>query len=329
MDPDVRTWMPAVAPGGCIHNETFVRTVDDAVLTPFAVQQTADGRGRRSYGAVYVGGELIRESLRSGGRGGDIVEPADPEVLEEIDGPPEVLAGRWLYGGHWMGQFGHFVTETLTSLWPCLDAPYDGIVFHRFIFEQAEHSWQRNLLQLSGFGRIPLRVVGHRPLRVENLTVPTRAFIPNWVAGRMAVRIWDVIEREARVGPPVYLSRSRLGDDPRAVPGDAAVDREMADRGFRIIHPQELPVREQLSAVATAPILSAMSGSALHLSAFAPSRALVLELGDRRTHRSPLANQLAIDAAKGRQSAYVPFYRGQSGRDVPRTMRAVDALLTC
>jgi hypothetical protein len=63
----------------------------------------------------------------------------------------------------------------------------------------------------------------------------------------------------------VYLSRSRLPPDARRVRDEDAMEAELERLGWRIVHPQELTVGDQLDRLAAAATVAGCVGSALHL----------------------------------------------------------------
>ena len=63
-------------------------------------------------------------------------------------------------------------------------------------------------------------------------------------------------------GRKLWLSRSRL--DPLQNKSMPAVENHLADLGWTIVHPQELPVREQMAQLASAERIAGEQGSALH-----------------------------------------------------------------
>jgi hypothetical protein len=318
------TFATAVNPGWSAPDQ-YVTVVDDAVVTPFAARKVEGVRERFVTGAVHrPDGSLLTESQRVGGHAGDLVVAEDPETIDPA--PEETIEGRWLYGGNLMGQFGHFICETVTNLWPEPD-DVDGILFHSFIFGRTVSPWMDELVQMAGWGGRQLRVIGDQA-RVERLVLPTRPFTINVGAAPEAVAVWERMSPARPVtAAPVYLSRSRLRDDPRRTPRDEELDARFADLGFQVVHPQELGVREQVHVAQTAPVIAAGSGSALHLSAFASPGARIIEIGDARSHSRPLVNQVVIDAARGNETAFVPFLSRDGARDVEQTMAEVGRLL--
>jgi capsular polysaccharide biosynthesis protein len=265
---------------------------------------------------------LVPESQRSGGHGGDLVVAVDPPT--QALGTAEYIEGRWMYGGNWINQFGHFVTETLTNLWPN-DPKVQGVLFHPFIFGGEPTTWQLRLLTRAEW-RSPIRII-RGPCVVESLIVPSRPFTTNLFAAPEAVLVWDRVSSVGRPSRLVFLTRTGLDHDVRRLAGDDDLDEAMRLMGFDVIHPERLTIDEQLTVIASASVLAGVSGSALHLSAFAPATTRVIEIGDQRVGGAPLPNQLVIDAARGRLTAFVPLTRSGNGRNLGATMDCVSDLL--
>lgn len=301
-----------------------VRIVDDAFLTRVEHGPLATPTPPRRWlrGAVHdAAGDLVKASqkLCVGANNWVAADPRSVRVSPEA----EVLTGRWLYGGHWMQHFGHFVAETLTTLWPDPGSVGElaGLVFHKYLKRPwAEDPWQRRLLDLAGYAGLPVRVVdGRAPLRVESLVVPDRSVVAHGWAHPQAREVWDRVAVPVRGGGgPAKVFLSRAGHNQRrrdeghrsaersAAEWDAGADAAFAAAGFEVARPETLPVDDQLALVADARLLAGVSGSQLHLSAFAPASARVLEVGDLRSQDRPLAMQQVIDAACGHEHAFVP-----------------------
>jgi hypothetical protein len=63
----------------------------------------------------------------------------------------------------------------------------------------------------------------------------------------------------------VYLSRSRLPPELRRLQGEQGLEQRLLARGWRIIHPELLPVGDQLRTLAGARVIAGEVGSAFHL----------------------------------------------------------------
>ncbi len=327
-----------------------VAEVVGAVLSPYSSGplRTLSAPYRWTRGAVYdAAGHLLPTSQRIGGLGGDHVVAADPATLGRRAGRSRAwlrggqrerhLTGTWLYAGTWMDHFGHFITETLTTLWPT-DLDVAGILAHPFIFGSAELDWQLDLLELAGYGSLP-RVVAVGGCRVDRLLVPTRPFVPNGYATSMATQTWQrvagaAVPAETAPAPSsvVYLSRTHwheraksLGRPvPRELVNESLLDRLMGSRGYRVVFPEEMGVRDQIAEVRSSSTLIGVSGSALHLSAFARPGTRVIEIGDARSGVRPLPNQRVIDAASGHLTGVVPYGTADAAIDLAHLEAMLD-----
>jgi len=299
---------------------SLLRRLPGRTPPPGATHQT------RVVGAVYSAGRLVPASQRDPFPD---VAPADPLSLGRIPKGPEGISGTWLYGGHWMGQFGHFLLETLSALWP--DPARErvtGLLFH--LWPSDEYAippleWQRWLIDQAGW-RVPIRIVAGSTVKVDDLLVPTRAYRLHRGALPQARAVWDRIAPEQPADTAVFLSRSRLRGDTRQAPNDAFLDEALAAAGCQVVHPQELTIQEQVAAVSRARTLIGVSGSQLHLSMFARSCSNVIELGDRRLPTLPIFEQISIAEARGQQHHFVPLLTDPSGRDIRTTIDRVLAL---
>ena len=327
-------WAPAVSPQEAPAATDLV-TVDDAVLTAFQRAPLRSTSGPRAVmsGAVHDGdGRLVPASQRLWD--GDRTTPVagDPEEVGVPERAPR-LDGTWVYAGHWAHHFGHFLVEVLTTLWPERDPAWRGIVAHRPFRgpvvpppsgpgPQATdlRAWQRDLLALAGYADLEVRVVRHRAARVDRLVVPGRPVVIKSWAAPAAARLWgrvsDAVD-ERGDHERVFLSRTafhaavdderRLRRDRSDDEWDAHLDRQFAAAGFRVVHPETLPVAEQVALVRGARVLAGSAGSALHLAAFAAPGTQVLEIGDRRSPTEPMASQRMVDAACGHRAAFVGY----------------------
>lgn len=345
------TWGPSSFPQAPVPAllDPQVRVVEDALLTRNEQGPIHTPRAPKLWirGAVYDGTSLVPSSCRVGGLFGEHIATVDPVELDRPPAPTATLEGSWLYGGHWMHHFGHYMVETLTSLWPdraALEADLggvDGLVFHRFTKLETTHDWQEVLLDATGWGGLPIHVVDAEDTRVERLVVPGRSLALNGWAAPEAAALWRRIAANVEAAHPdrvrtagdgerrVYLSRARFAHREHAngrpvrVPLDFedAVDAMMARRGFEVVHPETLPIADQVLAVSRADVLVGRPGSQLHLSIYAPPTARVLTLGDARSPKEPMPAQRVLDTVTGQAAAFVPYTT-----DMGVLTRSLDAL---
>lgn len=328
-------------------DELGVQDVSGAVLTTFAHGAIPVVRRTPNMfvsGAVYqADGRLVRASQRTGGYLGDHALSVDLPTLPESTGPVQEVAGTWLYGGTWFCHFGHFLTETLTTLWP--QVPYERVIAHPFWFGRHKLPYQLEALRLLGIDEPPA-VMGGQRVRVERLLVPTRTLVPNAYAREEAVGVWDRMRQrvEQERGAPrsdapelIFLSRSRLD---AALPKNAgvrrasrplangrAVDELATELGFQVVYPETMTLSEQIDLIRSARVLAGPGGSALHLSVFTDPSAVVVELADGRGRDRPVLTQEILCEVRGQRMGWVPLQRAAEGWDLAQLRSSLTAYL--
>ena len=329
---------------------TSVATVADALVTPMQRGTRPAEPGvtpRWMTGSVHdAEGRLVVEAQRSWQ--GDMNAPraVDPD---RVDVPAQCrrLSGRWIYAGHWTSHFGHFLVEVLTNLWPDpAETNVSGILVHRSfrgpspVYAGASGAlrtpqlsdWQRDLLDLAGYGGLKVRVVRGRPVRVDELVVPSRPVLLKSWAQEPAVALWrrvaDAANPPEATGGKVFLSRARHHegassgrDKVRTTPEwERLVEARFLEAGYWRFHPEEVPVGRQIGVVKGADVVAGFAGSALHLTALAAERTKVVELGDERSPVRPTDTQTMIAAARGHELAFVPYQDAEALDDLLRAV---------
>ncbi|WP_349829370.1 glycosyltransferase family 61 protein [Brevibacterium litoralis] len=309
----------------------------DAVLTHFKVFHP--GQPENCQGAVYTSDlKLVEQSLRRRGPNQKKFVPNDPTSLNPMNDATSHIPGSWLYGGNWMNHFGHFVIEALPAIGH-VRHDKDGILCHPFIWKGEPSSWQRELLRLAGWDKAtPIRIVrgpeGSR-VRVERMHVETPPVTLGLVASPRAVRLWQEVAEHATSEasnysnsyPLVYFSRTGLKNDNRFTRNDRVLEDKMADRGFHVVHPQELTIVQQISLAANAEVIAGIAGSNLLLTAFSPPKTKIIEIGNRRNPTQGQHMQRVLSAATGHLHAFLPYFGSARARNVVPTLRQVDLLL--
>lgn len=282
-------------------------------------------------GAVYNSkGRLLPISQKTGGVAGHRIAMADPKRITPSRWTPR-LRGRWLYGGHWMMHFGHFLTETVTTLWPEDLEPVRGLVFHRYLSpDPIVLPWQQHLVDLAGYAGLPIEIVNDKPLRVDELVLPSRSIVQHGWGHPGAADVWRRMAAAVPEQPPpwqasgwpshVYMSRTAFNAGmrargrkrPRSTPErDAMLDEVFGEAGFEVVASEKLGIDDQIRLLKGTRVLAGQAGSALHLACFAAPGARVLELGDSRSTRVGVRTQRVINTLCGHLESFVPPSRGR------------------
>lgn len=209
-------------------------------------------------------------------------------------------------------HFGHLLTETCGNIWPLLlpelrqALPADLLVLVPAAFE----SEIPQLIALTGRECVSTAALAH-PVLLEQVWLPQPSTVdrgPMQPAHPRVMRSLLQLEQQRRAPggwPPsrpaladecsavqpaglasslakVYVSRSRLPASFRHLQQEEQLEALLLDHGWTILHPELLPLADQVDLLCSARVLAGCSGSAFHLlmarSAIRCSRLLLLTL---------------------------------------------------
>lgn len=200
---------------------------------------------------------------------GDLLERGDAgrHRLRADLGAVTTHPGTGFLVGNAHAHFGHFLLEGLTRLWLLEHLPAQELTF--VVYQARTSRWQQTLLEAAGVP--PERILClDEPARFERLLVASRSYNLHRASSEAQDRVWERIGDAFDDGRPsrrVYLSRSRFTKR-RALRDEVAVEELFARRGFEVVHPQEIPIGEQIALARSAEHLAGSAGSALYLGAF-------------------------------------------------------------
>ena len=199
------------------------------------------------------------------------------------------MAGRWMWGGVLINEFGHFLVESLSRIWAygMLKDQIDGIVYiHRGNRTQLT-KLQAKIFDLLGVD-IPIRIIT-KPTSVEHLVVPGQgvgygpiifgteehnAFMRDNFAQNV---LPEGAER-------LYISRSMLPKRKASIIAEKTLETRLERLGYKIFHPQNHPIEVQIARYRAARKILAVDGSALHLLAFCAHSNQSVGVIVRRSH---------------------------------------------
>lgn len=235
------------------------RPADLAAVTLVPLARLA--RGLYAGGAFQGGVFLADLGLRRGPQRRHHVVP--PE-----SGPPPACSARirraW-FGGYLFDHYGHFLLEGLARvLGPAVRQSGDPIVFLTPMRKPAVAGYMQQVLRTIGID--PSRIVlCTQTTLVESLEVNPAAFEIGALVRPPAYK--RLVERPGPAdagGGVVYLSRSRLAAR-RTILNERDLEQALAARwGARIVHPETLPIADQIALFRSAGTVIACEGSALH-----------------------------------------------------------------
>ncbi|WP_298068418.1 glycosyltransferase family 61 protein [uncultured Mailhella sp.] len=201
-------------------------------------------------------------------------KPSEPvQVRHET-----VIFGGILYGGFWLT-----ISSNLSRLWYLADHPKTP---YKFVFLKNTF-WGNltiNMLEIAGLSEDKIEIIEH-PTQFDKIIVPEQTFYIFSSHRVGAEKIYNYIRERVKPGAykKVYLSRSALpiGGNNEITFNEQYFENFYQKRGYEIIHPEQLPFKEQLSIMAGADEIIAWEGTLLFLTQFCKPETKVVIL--RRT----------------------------------------------
>lgn len=201
-------------------------------------------------GGVFTSdGEFIEDSIVERGR------------QAELQKPVEHLAGTYIYGGCLFGHFGHFILESLSRLYTirqCKDYPILFINENDSVFD-----FQKSIFKLLGINNDLLRI--KTPTSVENLiySSPGSILDPVYISDEqidsMKYFYYPENIRTEEQKEKIWLSRSKLLYGKMI--NESVIEKIIKKFGYTIIHPETLPLQEQVRLISTSDVVSGFDGS--------------------------------------------------------------------
>ena len=212
-----------------------------------------------------------------------------------------------LYLGQALDHYGHFLTDSMARMWAALNVRLPCLMLD---MSRLSGSYSSEIL-----AALQLSVVSPTvPTVYRTVWVPYPAFTRNGQPAPEAdaahLRVTTALyhpDQPKRWVKPVFLSRAKVNSTIRSTDAEteAALAQIMAEAGFEIVHPETLPLAEQIAIFNESPTIVGMLGSAFHTALFSRhdyrGRLVLLTWGDKGTIRYK-----HVDTLKGYTAHYVP-----------------------
>jgi len=271
-------------------------------------------------GAYTEKGELLGcSALLRGSRKKRFASPDQISINRNHRVIPACIYGGILFGNH----YGHFLTETMSRLWPLIDPEFvrqwadTPIVFRMAgdkqyaLDEVAEFA--KNVFDALGI-RHKIIVLDHQTM-VDTLVIPHASIVNNYKVHKVYTELMQLVgsrllelEGNARAwsDEKIYLSRSNLSAECRHLGNERRLELMLIERGYTVVHPQEISFIDQVKMFHQASEVIGPVGSAFHTLPLAGrSNILIKYLVDDTYSRMKGTTYNNIDAALGIDSQFV------------------------
>lgn len=228
-------------------------------------------------------------------------------AVEGAERPLDVLPGRHLWGGLYYGHFGHFMTETMARCWGFGQPGIDSVLFipkhDKLLAFQAYQARFRDLL-----GVTARESIIQKPMVVEELLVPGQGFgLGRIAAGTPEFRatMTRMAERLPQDPPRrIYVSRTRFNGR-GGVLCEKAIERNMADNGYTIMHPEKMDLLDQLRFYKSATHIVGADSSAFHIAGMAADASKKIAFILRRDNNAHESIAAQIKGMTGRDPVII------------------------
>ena len=282
---------------------------DDAIILPEKILRGVDGEIRKAGGVCDKYFNFLAGYSSSG-------NPNDKYGLEfnysykvnELDKSSETV----IFSGFLINHFGHFMQDSLSRMWYAAkdkDKRYKIAVL-LYGNDTAWKDWsldgsfQEQMLELLGIEKERLLIIKN-PTQFSSVVVPKQSVF--WRGRRYNTDLIKVVYEKAKqsISPKnhkkIYLSRTAWKTP---VINESYFEEFFSAKGFKVIHPEELTLKEQIACIAGADEIACTYGTLTHLAIFAnPGTKLI---GLFRNHAlTELARQQVTDHANQIDSVYI------------------------
>lgn len=231
-------------------------------------------------GQVYDFTEFKRENL--------VIDDTDfcARIGEPEDENIRNFEGITLYGGYLRRVWGHFLLGSLGRLWPAINKEIinkiDRILFFATKDELSELTGNYlEIMELLGIAD-KIVIVDDEACRFEEILIPEISFEHDKFYSKECRETFDFIIRRALQGVDaqkknrrVFFTRSRLKKCRVNEIGMREMEQYFKGRGYEIISPEVLSVKELVHILAETEVLVSFSGSVAHNILFAPNDSIL------------------------------------------------------
>ena len=215
--------------------------------------------GRHRSG-VFTSDGAIEDSLLRRHYGVFVDARKDPPPDRVNHGPP----GTFIFGGYLQTHYGHFLLETLNTVWALRKHAHLPIVWIPMKGETQWLDWQLEILDLLGISR-HRHVLNRGDTHYERMLVAQPGYeIQRTFHTAQEAALGQVAPAPTVVAKRLWLSRNGSSKSRVGMVNEDALEAQLESHGWNIFIPERHTVARQLEEISSAEIVSGIAGSAFH-----------------------------------------------------------------
>ncbi|MBU3618788.1 DUF563 domain-containing protein [Polynucleobacter sp. JS-Fieb-80-E5] len=244
-------------------------------------------------GALYDSNNLIiGDSIR-------LIDKSDHVLPIDVAFVPvrkncKKIYGKSIYLGSFFSHYGHFLTEGLSRMWLEKFSEYDSVIFQPFIFGKKMLSVHNFIFELYKIGDEKIKIV-NTPTEFESIDVPQQLWLINREPDIRMRSMYENIKKnclvkhkDENIYGKIFLSSRSFS----RVDNIESIENLLRTNGFNVIYPEDYEFSHQVYLYANASVFVSISGSGMHNVIFCNQSALIIEIGDFRSKKSPINMQI-------------------------------------
>ena len=278
---------------------------DDAIILPIRRIPNADGELVNAGGVCDKSFNFLAGFLDSEYSKGKVTrEVAFSYKTNDITNSQEDV----IFSGILINHFGHFLTDSMVRMWYAAKNSDQKIAllltpppsFDDWNFEDSYHI---KMLELMGIEKDRIIIVD-KPTQFKSVTIPKQSIF--WLGKTYDAELINIVYDNARQAVKskdekrIYLSRTKWN---KSVINESYFEDFFSKRGFKVLHPQEMPLDEQISYIAGADEIVCIYGTLSHLALFAKQGTKLINL--MKQTLSIAGRQQKVDILRQLDSVYI------------------------
>lgn len=219
--------------------------------------------------------------------------------------PQKIVEEPCIWGGVLEGHYGHFIIESMQSLYAFQQNPDRKIIWSGSSTQLSP--WQKYILEQTGCMKNGFDVLD-RPTLFRNMLFPVPGLLSNtWLMPEQA-EAFAFYKTAPRKGRRVWLSRSDVDTDNRIFTNERELEDTLKLRGWEIYAPEKHSLEHQLETIGSSEVVMGFIGSAFHtlymLTPFPTGNSPRFIVLDRMNGARMAHSQLFYHIAKARTDNY-------------------------
>ncbi|MBP5707540.1 MAG: glycosyltransferase family 61 protein [Alphaproteobacteria bacterium] len=244
---------------------------------------------------------LIPESLQIRKNNGQYIPKFNHNNIPYID---EYV----VFIGNVYPHFGHFLLEHMNRLYALLDKAYKDmrVVLINNMNVSPVPKYIYDFIELFGVKHDNI-IILDKTTQFKHVYVPVQSFNMDVYSSKSFGKTFDRIAENTpsvKGYDKIYVSRAAL-DNRHKVFGEERVQSVFEKNGFKIIYPETLPLKKQISLVRGASVLAGCAGTALHLGLFMKPGGMVIQIKRNRMPKCNASIQDLLNRTKGLDSVFI------------------------